>query len=575
MRTVVLLSLAATFIISTAHAAKYLVVVKDHQKFNQVHSLWTLGANNQVNRMLTLTLNQQPNFKVKNSLSHVGAMVVESDDADFAQKMSQGDVYVEKEIFHPLPRPVAGFHLTQAWDFSANQPLKRKKPKQPHDSSPADPTPAPVAPAPALDETPTASGGTPWGITAVHAPQAWDLSHKGQGARVLILDTGIDRDHPALKNNFEDGKNFSDDTNTPYEYADHEGHGTHVSGTIAGAELGDGFSGVAPQAKILMGRVCQNEGCSNVAVAEGIDWGIQEHVDVISMSLGGDFATNAEKMATQQAETAGISVVAASGNGGVNHVSYPAAFPTVIAVGAVDSKLQKADFSQWGPQLFIMAPGVAVRSSVPLGTGRDSDVSVMIDGQMQSVKSAAFMGSVRLDHADGKALVDCGLGKPEDVQGKDLTGKIALIARGEIHFSDKVKAALSAHADGVLMYNNADGIISGTATEDGSQLNIPVVMVEQAVGQKLVAALKAGQTPTAVVAVVGTDYATFDGTSMATPHVAGVVALIKATNPKISTQQVRDVLKTTATSLGESTDNEYGNGFVDAAKAVLAASQLK
>jgi subtilisin family serine protease len=200
---------------------------------------------------------------------------------------------------------------------------------------------------------------------------------------------------------------------------------------------------------------------------------------------------------------------------------------------------------------------------------------VQINGQMQQVKSAAFMGSSRLDHADAKALVDCGLGKPEDVQGKDLTGKIALIARGDIHFSDKVKAALSVHADGVLMYNNADGLISGTATEDGSELSIPVVMVEQSVGQQLVAALKAGQTPTASVAVVGTDYATFDGTSMATPHVSGVIALMKATHPGLTPQQVRDILKATSTALGPNDENQYGNGLVDAAKAVQAASQVK
>lgn len=582
MRTAFLLSLAVTMGISTAQAARFLVVVKNSQKLSQLQSLWTLGANQQMNRMLsnrvTVQNGLQPQMTVENSLTRVGAMVVDSDDANLAAKLTSSDVYVEKEVFHPAPKPLIGYHLTQAWDFSAAQPLfetsgkhKPKKPK-PTPENPADPTPAPEAPT-----APSASGGTPWGITAVHAKAAWDLAHKGQGARVLILDTGVDRDHPALKGNIEDGKNFVGDNNAPYDYADHEGHGTHVSGTIAGLELTDGFSGVAPAAKLLMGRVCGTDSCSNIAVVQGIDWGIEEKVDVISMSLGGDFGTNAEKLATERAEAAGVVVVAASGNSGESHVGFPAAFPNVIAVGAVDSNLKKANFSQWGPELSIMGPGVAVRSSVPQGTGRDAQVSLGEGSdQLQSVNSAAFIGSARLDQPVALPLMDAGLGKPEDFQGKDFTGKMALISRGETPFVDKVKGALAAHAGGVVLYNNADGVIGSAATNDGSVLDIPVVMIEQKAGQQALAALKAGQTVQASVAVVGSDYATFDGTSMATPHVSGVVALIKATNSKLTPAQVRDVLKSTAIATTDVNDqNQYGAGVVDAEKAVAKASQLR
>jgi subtilisin family serine protease len=80
----------------------------------------------------------------------------------------------------------------------------------------------------------------------------------------------------------------------------------------------------------------------------------------------------------------------------------------------------------------------------------------------------------------------------------------------------------------------------------------------------------------ASVAVVGSDYATFDGTSMATPHVSGVVALIKATNPNLTPAQVRDVLKSTAAPTTDVNDqNQYGAGVVDAEKAVAKASQLR
>jgi subtilisin family serine protease len=572
MRVAVLLSLLTIFGISSAQATRYLVVVKNHQKFAQMHALWTLGAGNQqMNRFFAAKVNPS-SYTVENSLPHIGALVVDSENQLLSQELSSNDVYVEKEVFHPAPQPLIGYHLTQAWDFSLAQPqmelTKKRHKKRKHAGE--EPPSAPEEP------TPVAAAGTPWGITAIHAQAAWGLSHKGQGARVLILDTGVDRDHPALKGNIEDGRNFVGDENSPYEYADHEGHGTHVSGTVAGLELNDGFTGVAPAAKVLMGRVCSEEGCSNIAVAQGIDWGIAEKVDVISMSLGGDFGTNAEKMATERAEAAGVIVVAASGNKGTNSVSFPAAFPNVIAVGAVDENLKKADFSQWGPQLSIMAPGVAVRSSVPQGTGREAQVALGNDSQqMQAVKSAAFMGSVRLDQPLTLPLADVGLGKTEDFKDKDLSGKLALISRGEITFVEKVKNAMAAHAAGVVLYNNADGVIGGVASDSGD-LNIPVVMIEQTVGQQAQSALQNGRQVMASVAVKGTDYATFDGTSMATPHVAGVLALIKATNPQLTPSQVREVLKATANPTTQANDeNQYGAGIVDAEKAVAKASQIR
>src|SRR6185312_10479630 len=221
--------------------------------------------------------------------------------------------------------------------------------------------------------------------------------------------------------------------------------------------------------------------------------------------------------------------------------------------------------------------GVAVRSSVPQGTGRDAQVSLGASAeQLHAVNSAAFMGSARLDQAVTLPLMDAGLGKPEDFQGKDFTGKLALVSRGEITFVEKVQSAIAAHAAGIVLYNNADGVIGGAATADGAVLNVPVVMIEQAVGQQASAALKAGQQVQASVAVIGSDYATFDGTSMATPHVSGVVALIKATNPKLTPAQVRDVLKSTATPTTDTNDqNQYGSGVVDAEKAVAKASQIR
>lgn len=491
--------------------------------------------------------------KVEDSLNNINTVIVKVGGASqIAQlKANPNVVIVEEEMFHQAPAPMNGYSVLGAPSrhFQAARFGFRNGGFQVTDR-------------------------TPWGILAVRAIDAWGTSNQGQGARVLVLDTGIDKDHPALAANFEKGQNFVTDNPTPYPYMDTIGHGTHVSGTIAGVADTSGFTGVAPKAKILMGRVCSNAGCPNTSIAKGLSWGLTEKVDVISMSLGGAWSTPAERDAISKAYKAGITIVAASGNDGTNRVSYPAALPEVIAVGAVDNKSAKATFSQYGPELAIVAPGVDVNSSVPQGTGREADVRVAIgSGSLQKVKGNTFVGSAEVNSPVINSLVDAGLGKPEDFANRaDIAGKFALIQRGEIKFGEKVQNAINAKAAGVVIYNNVAGLIQGSLTDDGSVLPVPVFMVEQTVGEDLKAALAAGQQARAQVAVIATDYANFDGTSMATPHVSGVVALIKATNKSLTPSQVRDLIKRTATALGPNTNNEFGAGLINADAAVREAA---
>ncbi|MFN3454829.1 MAG: S8 family serine peptidase, partial [Pseudobdellovibrio sp.] len=350
----------------------------------------------------------------------------------------------------------------------------------------------------------------------------------------------------------------------------------HVAGTIAASyNAENGFTGVAPLAKILMGRVCGGLGCSNIAVAEGIDWGIDEKVDVISMSLGGPYSSSVERYAVADAEKAGVIVVAASGNSGIGRVSFPAALPTAIAVGAVDSSIVKTSFSQWGPELDIVAPGASVVSSVPQGTGRGSHVELVVNGVRAQVKSSAFSGTKIFSTPRVGDLVAAGLGKKEDLAKVNVAGKIALISRGEITFAEKVGNALKANAIGVVIYNNADGLMSGSLTEDGSELDAAVVMIEKTAGESLLAALNNGATASAEISTSVSDYASFDGTSMATPHVSGVIALMKSANKKLTPIQVRNIIKATAIPLAPNTQNEYGAGLIQADKAVEAALSVQ
>jgi serine protease len=463
----------------------------------------------------------------------------------------------------------------------------------------------------------TEGATTPWGIDAVKAREAWAMGGtgaQGEGAKVMILDTGIDRDHPDLRNRIADAKNlftrrFSEEeeefhgnprnrdlgggfllgtgpfamnilddddaeetAGLPYPYFDEVGHGTHVAGTIAAEDDGQGVVGVAPKSKLYMGRVCGRLGCSSVAVVEGINWAIQTSADVLSMSLGGPLPSNAQREALIEAERAGVVAVAASGNGGVKKISYPAAYPEVISVGAIDAARKRADFSQYGPRLDVVAPGVDVVSSVPLGTGRAAEVR--LNGATDTVPSTSFVGSADAERGLTGEIAKGGLGKPADLTG--VRGKIALLQRGDIPFGEKVQNAVKAGATAVMIYNNEPGLISGSITADGSTVAIPVVMIEQLAGEMISNAIAAGQAQSVQLATKKTNFSAMRGTSMATPHVSGVVALIRAANKKLTVAQVRQILKQTAVQVapGADPDNEYGAGLVNAQAAVTTAISM-
>ena len=560
---------------SSAFGARYIVLMKNNEVFHQIQMQSLLSTNLNLAQVSMMTSGNpvtpfvNNKAKVERSLDQIHAIIVNADDDSSvaALMVSKHVVLVEKEIFHPAPKPVRGYALTQPWAFSLNYAN--------HYIQGAIQGVKTVGSGRQLMDDFVAGTGpkTPWGILAVKAPAAWAKSNYGQGARVAIVDTGIDKDHPALAANFEQGKDFVHDDNQPYEFADKVGHGSHCAGTIAGVQAADGFTGVAPQAKILSARVCSEQGCSNIAVAEGIDWAIAQHVDVISMSLGGSEGSSAEQAAVQAADDAGIVVVAASGNDGTPQVGFPAAYSSVIAVGAVDSTLTKANFSQWGPELAVVAPGVDVYSSVPQGMGRESRVNVTISGSTQTLLSGPFQGSPEVPTPLVADLVYAGLGQPEDFQKLDLSGKIALIQRGTIKFADKVKNAIAANAVGVLIFNNESGLISGALTDDGSIVVIPVAAIEQKAGQSLVDAINAGGGVSGSIQTVATDYAVYSGTSMATPHVAGVSLLLRAANKNLKGADVKSILKSTAHPLEPNDQNQTGSGMVDAEAAVNQAAQ--
>jgi major intracellular serine protease len=216
----------------------------------------------------------------------------------------------------------------------------------------------------------------PYGVNQLQAPEIWAQGEKGSGIVVAVLDTGVDMFHPDLKPNIIDGRNFTKEGSCN-DYQDLNGHGTHVAGTIAGVENDKGIVGVAPEAKLLIGKVLDGNGSGSYnSIIQGIKWATKwkgkngEKVRIISMSLGGSYNDRNLEEAILEACAKGIVVVVASGNEGDNdentfEYGYPALYNECITVGAIDENKKIAYFSNNHKQVDVVAGGVDVLSTYP------------------------------------------------------------------------------------------------------------------------------------------------------------------------------------------------------------------
>lgn len=221
-------------------------------------------------------------------------------------------------------------------------------------------------------------GDQSWHYEAIGLPEAWDISRGDTNVTVAVIDSGFDTQHPDLVDNFLPGLNFATRSNTA-NLAGHNcaKHGTHVAGTIAALDgNGIGGLGVAPNVKILplaIGTPQSDGSCplstaafmEAVRYASGVGEGARETpVDVINLSLGGSMGSFIEARALSDAVGNGVVVVASSGNDGVNGVLYPAAYASTVAVGATTVEGERADYSNGGVALDVMAPGGTADSGV-------------------------------------------------------------------------------------------------------------------------------------------------------------------------------------------------------------------
>lgn len=415
----------------------------------------------------------------------------------------------------------------------------------------------------------------PYGVDMVQARDIWDANRDGKidkkaptgaGRTVCIIDTGFYTEHEDFTGvDVLGGYSQTNGDDTYLWTLDGYGHGTHVAGTIVAQNNDYGVVGVTPgTASLYIVKIFGDDGLW-VSKAHASDLIKAAYIcadngsNIISMSLSGTNKSGKEERAFNDLYAKGILSVAAASNDGEPTYHYPASYNSVISVGALDENMVIADFSNFNDQVELAAPGVNVLSTVPFL----STASVSVDGVSYEALGMEFAatGTVTGD------LVDGGLCLSTD-PAADWSGKVVLCSRGSVSFLEKVTKVMSNGGAAAVIYNNAPGLFSGTLGEAGDYILAVSISMED--GLYLVQnKLEFEATVDSTFEFPGSGYEAWSGTSMATPHVSAVAALIWSWNPSLTNVQIREAMSATALDLGEpGRDIYYGFGLVQAKDAL-------
>ncbi|KGJ90249.1 S8 family serine peptidase [Thalassotalea sp. ND16A] len=412
---------------------------------------------------------------------------------------------------------------------------------------------------------PSAMQITPY---AVYQSQADQLSfNSNAGMKVCIIDSGLDRSNSDFVWN-----NISGDNDSGTGNWDENGgpHGTHVAGTIAAADNSVGVVGMAPGADLHIIKVFNADGWGYSSdLAHAADKCTAAGANIISMSLGGGGANSTEENAFKAFTAAGGLVVAAAGNDGNSVRSYPAGYPSVMMIGANDGDNNIADFSQFPSCTVttgrgknattvtdetvcveVTAGGVDTLSTYPADMATSASMSA--DGQYFAASAMENSGSV-----SGNTYY---MGTAETTDG-GANGNICVIDRGAISFHDKVLNCENSGGIGAMIINNEAGMLYGTLGETNAT-TIPAVGATFEDRAALIAAT------TADINIGTSDYGFMSGTSMATPAVSGIAALVWSNHNGCTGTDIREALKATAEDAGAAGNDVYfGAGIVKAKAA--------
>jgi len=247
----------------------------------------------------------------------------------------------------------------------------------------------------------------PWGVKSVYNDSLLSKSSGGLNVNVAVLDTGVFKTHPDLKDRIKVCKDFSGTVNVvDGKCDDKNGHGTHVAGIIAadGGSDGLGIYGMAPEVNVFVYKVCSNNGtCWADDIAVALRMAVDEGANIVNMSLGSDNPSQLITDAIDYAVSKNVLVVAASGNDGpyVGSIDYPGANANVVAVGAVDKDIQISDWSSRGSNstskqyvveekdIEFAAPGVNIES-----TWKDGGYAILSGTSMASPHVAGLVAKL-------------------------------------------------------------------------------------------------------------------------------------------------------------------------------------
>ncbi|KAB2332512.1 S8 family serine peptidase [Bacillus mesophilum] len=408
-----------------------------------------------------------------------------------------------------------------------------------------------------------------------------DEDHRltGKGVKVGIIDTGLDYHHPDLARNYGGGHDVVDEDDDPMETRADAGkstlHGTHVAGIIA---ANGRLKGVAPEATIIAYRALGPGGSGTTEqVIAAVEEAIKDKVDVLNLSLGNN--VNGPdlpiSMALNKAVDEGITAVASSGNSG----------PNIWSVGS---------------------PGTATKA-ISVGASTPSLMIPYLKVEGRNTRLQLLQGSPAWKLDKSYPLADGGIGTKADL--KNVKGKIVLIERGELTFSEKSQNAFEAGAEAVVIYNNTNGHFQGNL--EGKH-HIPVASLSKKDGNRLIKKMKnktllahtniieekdlladfSSRGPVtstweikpdvvapgvAIKSTIPGGYLPLQGTSMAAPHVAGACALLKQAHPDWGPVQIKSALMNTAKQLVNQTGLPYktyeqGAGRIQLEKALKTES---
>ncbi|MEU0002981.1 S8 family serine peptidase [Streptomyces sp. NPDC006314] len=228
-------------------------------------------------------------------------------------------------------------------------------------------------------------------VPQIGAPTAWAAGYTGKGVKVAVLDTGVDATHPDLKDQVIEARNFT----TAADATDHFGHGTHVASIVAGtgAKSGGKYKGVAPDAKILNGKVLDDTGSGDDSgILAGMEWAASQGAAVINLSLGGYDTPEVDPLEAEVNKLSaekGVLFAIAAGNEGPQSIGSPGSADAALTVGAVDKKDKLADFSSTGPRAGdgaikpdVTAPGVDITAAAAKGSVIDQEVGEKPEGYL-------------------------------------------------------------------------------------------------------------------------------------------------------------------------------------------------